>query len=573
VFESQPLRHERAKAAVNALWRRIIPGPARVCGGWVRGWPGVFLSVSVLAAPVWANPAAVNNTRVPPVADRLFESEVAQGARVGMFEAMAMGLRVGLKEKTDKIMQALSVSTPADHSPAKLRAWVVDAGLVGVTGGIEGIREDFDPVLVWNMVALGMEKESAPKEAGGGEPGASLLRTAALAIVTDVREAYWRSATADLLLAEFDALLQEANTVLVQKRGSAGASPPDQAVQNQKILLEMTEKLWKWRTLLVQAKEHLAGLLRLPGGHQAVRVLVAATELQDPGIVTLPVVFLEDHALAQYAGRMNLPKDQWQGSRYLERALLAVFPGYAFNGLGHETVAMAPAGAPSWIEAGKVLTGQMLEGKKGQSGEAEDKVLPLLHGVGTLVQLHLALLDCRRTEKKLTDIREQNKVGQAVAGPRENMDSVVVGVARKADGLILRARQGFAFAENQVALSRLLISLGRDPIPPMPGLEDLAPPTLMANLAFRHESATAALLSALNAGTEPEVEEQLKMMSGSPPSADKGGVWQRMRDFSQKKGLPPSGSARSKATVKTDTRGQPAKGEPVEGEMVPVSAD
>lgn len=524
-----------------------------------------------------------------------------QISRLGLFEAMATGLRVGIREKTDKVIEALVQSPPKDTLPPALRRWALTAGVIegagasALGGGGEG---DLSPGLVWSLVALGMEKEGAPTEQGGGEPSSSLLRVAALAIANDVRDAYWRSATADLLLVDFDQILKEANTALLRLRAPGTVSNRPGTLQDQKILLETTEKLRKWRGVLSSAKDRLAGLVNLSGGKDAVKVLAAANELQDPGILSLPAVFLEDHALSQWALRMGLPKAQWPKTKQTEQALVAAFPGYAFAGLGHEKAVLAPPGAPSWVEAGLSLTAQLLQkdrknkkdkikkagkGKESLDEETEGKVLRLVHGVGVLTQLHLALLECRLTEKRLADIRGQNKDGQPGlrAGQKDQTDSVVAGIVKKADGLILRLRQGFAFADNQVALARLLISLGRDPVPPVPDLETLAPPTLVANVAFRHKSATAALLSAMNSGIEPEVEEQLPAMAapGLTSANSQEGLWQRMRDFSQRRGgVPPRLPQGPRPVLDDGNRGQQevngdAQELPVEGEMVPVLAD
>ncbi|MBF0603417.1 MAG: hypothetical protein HQL07_06955 [Nitrospirae bacterium] len=517
----------------------------------------------------------------PPPAEPVFPEGNIPISRIGLFEAMATGVKTGIKDRTDQILHALVSATPTNHTPSPLRSWLQEAGLNGSPDkDTEGnSQREFDPISIWNLIALAMEKETAPTEPGGGEPSPSLLRTAALSLAIDIRGIYWRSATADLLLTEFDNLLQETNTLLVADGGPhqphAPATP--QTIQNQKILLETTEKLWKSRNMLAATKERLAHLTHVTDGPASIRVLAAATELQDPGILTLPVIFLEDHALAQWAERMNLPKDQRLNAQQAERALLAAFPGFVFTGLGHETGKINPAGAPSWVEAGMMLTEQLLQNRKSQSPPAttDTKVLNLVHGAATLLRLHLALLDCQNTERSLTQIRAQNKSGlpPSLTSPYKHLDPPIAGILHKTEGLMMRMHQGFAFANAQVALSRLLISLGYDPIPPMPGLENLAPSTLTANIALRNESATATLLAALNADMEPNLKDQLKAISDSTPPTDKEGMWQRMRDFSQKKGSPPSRSATPKETARTRFPGQQDASEPAEGEMVPISGD
>lgn len=553
-----------------------------VTGHGLRFWSGVIMGI-MMVVPARAEPPVVIDPAAPPAVLEPGRNDPVKGGRVGLFEAMAVGVRAGLRERMDRSLQALTAFSPADTSPARLRDWIETAGWGGRTvAGQGGDRPgDFDPSLVWNLVALALEKEGAPREQGGGEPSSSLVRTVALAIVTDVRDAYWRSATTDLLLHELDKLLEEANASLVRMRTPDGtlASADAQSLQSQNMLLATTEKLWKWRQLLIAAKERLVGLLALSGGQEAVRIGVAATEMHDPGILSLPVTFMEEQALTQWAMRNNLPREHWMGARQVERALMAAFPGYAFPGLGHETMSMAPAGAPSWVEAGMALAGQLAQGTRPTASDQADdgKVVRLAQGVGTLIQLHLALMECRMTEKRLNDIREQNKAGQtsATSGAARNGqgDLLSAEIARKADALIVRLLQGLAFADNQVALGRLLIALGRDPIPPMPGLERLAPPTLTANIAFRHESATTALLSAMNNGSEPDVDEQLKVMSGSAATADKGGMWQRMSDFSQNKGLSSPRTERPKEVPRTFNRDRSDGIEPVEGERVPISAE
>ncbi|MEO5329722.1 MAG: hypothetical protein H7829_15950 [Magnetococcus sp. THC-1_WYH] len=576
--------------------------PKKNAAPWTS-WPSCSLSLCLgmlLLTPSWAEtphftkrtlPAIPHDNPVklpllpspnpPPPAEPIFPEGTIPISRMGLFEAMAVGVQTGIKDRTDQILHALVSATPTDQTPAPLRSWLQEAGLNGSpdeeTAGYT--RGEFDPVSVWNLVALAMEKETAPTEPGGGEPAPSLLRMAALSLALDIRDAYWRSATADLLLTEFDNLLQETNTRLVADGGPHPSQTPatPQRVQNQKILLETTEKLWKSRNRLAAAKERLARLTRTTDGPASIRVLAAATELQDPGILTLPMAFLEDHALAQWGERMNLPKDQRLDARRAGQALIAAFPGFAFPGLGYETEKIHPAGAPSWIEAGTMVTGQLLQGRTPQSPPAttDAKVLNLVHGAATLLRLHLAWLDCRSTEQSLTQIRARNQSDHppTLTNPYKHLDPPIAGILHKTEGLMIRMHQGFAFAKAQVALSRLLISLGYDPIPPMPGLESLTPSTLTANIALRHESATATLLAALNADMEPNMKDQLKAISDFTPSTDKEGMWQRMRDFSQKKGPPPSRSATPKETARPRFPGQQDASEPAEGEMVPISGD
>ncbi|MBF0109867.1 MAG: hypothetical protein HQL76_11890 [Magnetococcales bacterium] len=549
-----------------------------------RLWPGMVLGL-FLAVPAWEGEAAT-------VADpaKSLPSPKGGGAtavverRIGLFEAMGVGLGAGMKERMDRTLQALIALTPPDATPARLREWLETAGWMGGKGmrGEEEARlGEFDPAVVWNLVTLALEKERAPREPGGGEPAPSLVRAVAVTLATDVRAAYWRSATADLLLDELDRLLQEANAALVRLRTPKGtlASADARMLKSQSDLLTTTDTLWKWRKTLQASKETLARLLGWPGGAGAVRVKVAATEMLDPGILALPVVFMEDQALLHWANRAHLPREERLGGAQVERGLMAAFPGHSFPGLGHESVAWAPAGAPSWVEAGMTLTGQLVEGQRPPAADSDtgNRVVRLAQGVATLMQVHLALLECRMTEKRLAGIRDRNKEGlkrttiRFPPGKEDDPDSSRI--VANAEGLILRVLQGLAFADHQVALGRLLMSLGRDPVPPMPGLENLAPPTLTANIAFRHESATAALLAAMETGNEPDVEEQLKMMSGSGGTSDKEGMWQRMHDFSQNKGLS------SPKTVKPHDVGGSGSPEgvdfslPEEDARVPIAAE
>ncbi|MBF0418699.1 MAG: hypothetical protein HQL78_00875 [Magnetococcales bacterium] len=501
--------------------------------------------------------------------------------RFGLFEAMALAVKTGFKERTDRLVTVLQRPHEGEQSIKQLRALAKEAGLLaeGGTTRAGDVQSEYDPALVWSLVALGMEKGDAPVEPGGGEPSPSLLRISALSLVHDVRDAYWRAATADLLMRELESVLAEANGAAAGMKGGEKAQDKAKSAQSQKILLETVTRLGAWRDDLAQSRRHLAGLVSLPEESLKGRIGVAAAELHDPGIMALPMALLEDYALKQWAERMKLPRDQWLGAKQVEWALLSAFPGYAFSGLAHETGIMTVPGAPSWVEAGIALTGQLLNGKKNPAADlqTEGKVLRLAQGVGTLVRLHLALLECRLTEKRLQEVREHNKsrlsMAATAAAQYDTQDPVTSGIVKKAEGVMARLQQGLAFADNQAALARLLISLGRDPIPPMPELETLAPPALMANMAYRHESSTAALLSAWNVGGEPEVEDPLKKIAGTSGAADKGGMWQRLQDFSQKKGLPLPRPPRPLDAVDAESRGLSGAEPAVEGEVLPTSAD
>lgn len=569
--------------------------------GWVCLWPGVV--VLALGIPsAWSGPPVAFShgqpvVQTPPVIiKKSFKNApepepqqlapqrtpVAQGkagpARFSLFEAMALAVKGGFKERTDKLVAVLLAPHDGEQSIKQWHSLAKEAGLYQGVGKTQGGGE-YDPALVWNLVALGMEKGEAPTEPGGGEPQHSLLRVSALSLVNEVRDAYWRAATADLLLRELESVLEEANGAAARMKGGAKSQDKAKSAQSQKILLETIVKMEAWRDDLAQSRLRLAKLVNLPEENLKGRIGVAAAELQDPGIVALPVALLEDYALKQWAELMKLPRDNWLGAKQVEWALLSAFPGYAFSGLAHETGIMALPGAPSWVEAGIALTGQLLAGKKNTASnlQADGKVLRLAQGVGVLVRLHLALLECRLTEKRLHEVREHNKSRQTlaatVAAQYDTQDPVTSGIVRKAEGVMARLHQGLAFADNQAALARLLISLGRDPIPPMPELENLAPPALMANMAYRHESSTAALLSAWNVGGEPEVDDPLKKIAGTPAVADKGGMWQRLQDFSQKKGLPLPRPPRPMNAMDADSRGPSGAEPPVEGEVLPTTAD
>lgn len=330
--------------------------------------------------------------------------------------------------------------------------------------------------LSWSILDFGASYYQAKQQADRALIAGQRRRQVVNALVQQVRDAWWRAATArrmrdqaQPILAETRGALADAHEIERQR-----LRPPLETLRYQRALIEIRGELEGIDGDLALAKAELAELMNL-APRMSFEVEVPPVE-DAPPAWRMPLGEMEEFALAH---RPELREAAYQSriTRHQAReALLRLLPGLelnsSFNYDSNDFLVNQ-----TWLAAGVQVSSNLLnvlrapatlETNRARTELARAQRLAM--SMAVITQVHIALRQYQRTREhleranELSDIegRIRDHVVRAAAG---DASSTLERIHSSAAAVVARLERDRAYAEVRHARARLYASIGVDPLP------------------------------------------------------------------------------------------------------------
>ena len=329
--------------------------------------------------------------------------------------------------------------------------------------------------LTWSLVDFGMGYYGAKQQADRFMIAGEKRRKAMHLLMQDVRTAYWRSASAQLLKADVQKTIRLAEEALDDSRKAATerVRNPLEPLRYQRQLLENMRLLESIDQELSSAQVDLASLINAPLGQT---IQIATTDLKNIGneVTQVSVQKLEEVALLKNA---DLREQHYNGRIAREetrRTLVRMFPNLSFNyGAKYDTDSYLLN--RNWNEAGVQMSFNLMnlftgpaQMKLAEAGVALADQRRMATQLSVMTQVHLsrlAVINTRSqferadaiytTDSKISEIMRNRQSVQA----QSKLDLV----STETSAILSLLRRYQALAQVQVAESRLVATLGMEP--------------------------------------------------------------------------------------------------------------
>ena len=401
-----------------------------------------------------------------------------------MEEALALGqLEVGKFDMLPKVMAQAGYSyrdKPRFTGSTTYNDWVASGipssfAPSSTSTSAEPTHYTAELGMTWSLLDFGMGYYAGKQNEARLQIAAEKRRKAMHLLMQDVRNAYWRAASAQLLKDDVKKTIALAEEALAdsQKAANERVKNPLEPLRYQRQLLENLRLLENINQELSSAQVELASLINAPLG-QPIKIADAglqniSKELDAIGIDRLEAVALQ--------GNADL-REQHYNSRVAQeetrRTLVRMFPNLVFNyGVKYDTDNYLLN--RNWNEAGLQLSFNLMnlftggtQMKLAEAGVALADQRRMAMQMTVLTQLHLARLGVINsrsqferadsiyvTDKKISDVMRARQSVQA----QSKLDLV----STQASEILSLLRRYQALAQVQVSENRLLATLGMDP--------------------------------------------------------------------------------------------------------------
>jgi outer membrane protein TolC len=329
--------------------------------------------------------------------------------------------------------------------------------------------------LTWSLLDVGMGYYGSKQQADRFMIAGEKRRKAMHLLMQDVRTAYWRAASAQLLKADVQKTIVLAEEALVDSNKAAveRVRNPLEPLRYQRQLLENLRLLESINQELSSAHVDLASLINAPL-NQAIEIAVTDLKNISNEAVQVPVDKLEEVALQNNADL----REQHYISRIARdetrRTLMRMFPNLTFN-YGNKYDSDRYLMSSNWNEAGVQLSFNLMniftaptQMKLAEAGVALADQRRVAAQMSVLTQVHLSrlqVINARNqydradaiyvTDRKIAEVMRNRQKVQA----QSKLDMV----STETSSILSLLRRYQALAQVQVAENRMLATLGLEP--------------------------------------------------------------------------------------------------------------
>jgi outer membrane protein TolC len=399
-----------------------------------------------------------------------------------MEEALAMGqMDVSKFDMLPKIMAQAGYSnrsTPRFTASQSYTDWLQN-GTISKGDSFSTSSEDYhynaDLGLTWNLLDVGLGYYGAKQQADRFLIAGEKRRKAMHLLMQDVRTAYWRAASAQLLKADVLKIIALAEEALVDSRkaGAERVRNPLEPLRYQRQLLENLRLLENINQELSSAQVDLASLINAPLGQP---IQIATTDLKNISdeVGKVPVDKLEEAALQSNPELREQHYNTRIAREETRRTILRMFPSLSFNyGVKYDTDNYLLN--RNWNEAGVQLSFNLMnlftantQMKLADAGVALADQRRMAAQAAVLTQVHLSRLQVINarsqfdradsiyaTDSRIAEVMRNRQLVQA----QSKLDLVSTETA----SVLSLLRRYQALAQVQVAENRMLATLGMEP--------------------------------------------------------------------------------------------------------------
>jgi len=453
-------------------------------------------------------PLTLDQQITQAAADRaaMFAAQQALSGPVTLEEAMARAVKYNLQHRLTLMERALQENLLGVSKNDLLPKLSARAGVrtrsnlqASVSESVETGRVSLEPStssdrqsanaelqLSYNILDFGLSYYNAKAQANRVLAAEERRRRAVLAIMEQVRAAWWEAVTAERLRDQVAAVLAETRQALSQAEQTEQQRlvPPLESLRYQKALLEVVQQLEAVEAELAMAKAQLAALMNLPPATSFTLAVPAEASLTRPALA-LKLEQLEAVAMVE--------RPEIREEAYLARnaaletrsSLLRLLPGANLYG-GVNWDSNSYLVNQNWADAGVQVTwnlfnllsvGDIVEAGEARARVAETRRLALRMAVLTQVNLawrryeRASMLFERARSLQAVERRIYDQTARAEASDAQTrLERIRAGAAAV---LATRARDR-AYAELQNALGSIYQAAGLDPLPGELPADDIA---------------------------------------------------------------------------------------------------
>jgi outer membrane protein TolC len=336
-------------------------------------------------------------------------------------------------------------------------------------------HNNFDLGVTWSLLDVGLGYHGAKQQADRFLVAGEKRRKAMHLLMQDVRTAYWRAASAQLLKADVQKTIALAEDALVDSRKVADerVKNPLEPLRYQRQVLENLRLLESIEQELSSAQVDLAALINAPLNQP---IAIALTDLKNISeeVTQIPVDKLEEVALQNNA---DLREQHYNGRIAREetrRTMLRMFPNLTFNyGTKYDTDRYLLSN--NWNEAGVQLSFNLMnlvtgstQIKLAEAGVALADQRSVAAQAAVLAQVHLSRLQVINTRNQFARADAIYATDSKIAEVMRNRQMVAAQskldvVSTETSSILSLLRRYQALAQVQVAENRLVATLGMEP--------------------------------------------------------------------------------------------------------------
>lgn len=329
--------------------------------------------------------------------------------------------------------------------------------------------------LTWSMLDVGLGYYGSKQQADRFLIAGEKRRKAMHILMQDVRTAYWRAASAQLLKADVIKVIALAEEALADSRkvSNERIKNPLEPLRYQRQLLENMRLLENINQELSSAQIDLASLINAPLNKP---IQIATTDLQNISdqVNQVPVEKLEEVALENNA---DLREQNYNGRIAREetrRTLLKLFPNISFN-YGNKYDTDRYLLDNNWNEAGLQLSFNLMniftagtQLKLADAGVALADQRRVAAQASVLTQVHLSRLQVINARSQFDRADAIYATDSKIAEVMRNRQLVAAQskldvVSTETASILSLLRRYQALAQVQVAENKLIATLGLEP--------------------------------------------------------------------------------------------------------------
>lgn len=459
------------------------------------------LFLSTLLAGCALHPKELTQTERKNQADQDREAIRAHTPKptkpISLYEAMARGLMYNLdhRVKLFEMAYAQDLTDIADwdllpqatlNAGYSHRSNVLASNSKSISDGRQSLetststdnsRRTFDIGVLWNVLDFGTAYFQSRQKSDESKIAKIRKLKVLQNIANDIRSAYWRAVTAQLLMGKIEKLIDEGYYALsmARKLEKENVQPQFITLNYQKTILDALSKLFKQRREFAMAKAELASLMNLEPGTEFSVLVPLKKELHLPAI-KLSVDMLENMGLLQRPELWEEDYNHRIAKDEIYKTYMSIFPGinletrrnydsnsYLFN--------------QSWTDYSARLGLQLFRALSMPSRlKAARSKLDIIQtrrmslSMAILTQIHISLERFGIAKNEYEFAKKIDRVSSRIAeisaekGSSQLEDKLKV-IEDKCAGLVAHIRRYASYAEVQAAYGRLLNSLGLEPFP------------------------------------------------------------------------------------------------------------
>lgn len=496
-----------------------------------------ILSTTLLGCSAGSKPVDVNEQadNVGKDLDKLYNGQEAVKAEIGLYDAMARGIKYNI-EKRDAVMNEMVAKGDIDLKALNMlpdvtaRAYANGrdqdqyiSGRSKATGGQSLEPTQFEDqytrtanlALSWNTLDAGLGFISTKQASDKARAVTERRRKVVQNIAQDIREAYWRAASAQLLDDQMDGLLKESKALakkLEEAENQKSSKDIGGLLTLQKRIYDTMQDLMAERDRLATAHIELASLMGLPPSAKF-RLDADESKMLSKGSIPALKSDVKDLEVLALMIRPEM-REQTLLKRVstgdMHKTVLETFPGIG-GILAYNYDDNSFLDDESWMNASLGLTQNVMKifsfpQRYKQAGNLDQQtdMKRMAMTAAVLTQMNIAYTRYDLAQDRYDLLKGMAGVNRrmqdyAQTKKENSKDKDLINDAQllsaRMDSLLTRTRLQLAYAEGQNAFGRIVNTLGLDPLPPH--VEDQNTDQLAKTIETRFENLDADVIASL----------------------------------------------------------------------------